>query len=248
MRIAYLKSESRTVQVEGIGPVILRRNRRARRLNLRISPGKPVTITLPYFVSEKAALFFLNANREWALEKIQAIKNYQPPVITPDEKIPIHTRNHRLELKPVDSDEIEVMVRPGIVRVCYPDRESVRSPRVQEGIAQGLIAAYRIEAKQYLPRRVQELAKLYGFHYKRVFIKNLKSRWGSCSEHDNINLNLNLMRLSDELIDYVILHELTHTRVKNHSPLFWKELERICPKAKVLRKQLKFTAVRRFLQ
>jgi len=239
MRIRLSQSQSKIVPMTGLGPVVLRRNRRARRLTLRISPGKPVTLTLPFFISEKAAIAFLEANREWALQKINTIKTYHPPVIALDTNRPITTRSHRLELQKVDDDEIKVSVHSGIIRVRYPEKESITNTRVQNSIAHGLLAAYRIEANQYLPGRVRELAEQFGFHYRRVFIKNLKSRWGSCSAVNNINLNLHLMRLPDELIDYVILHELIHTRVKNHSPVFWQELGKILPDTKLLRHQIK---------
>lgn len=233
-----MKKTAQIIKIDGIGPVVLRHKRRARRLTLHINPGKPVTLTLPYLISERSVLAFLYTNREWILQKIQTIKAYCPPVITIDENKTIQTRSHSLELQPVDDDEIKITVHSGIIKVRYPEKESVTNPQIQQGIAQGLIAAYRIEANQYLPERVKELAARFGFSYKRVTIKNLRSRWGSCSAANNINLNLHLMRLPDEIIDYVILHELTHTRIKSHSPLFWQELERILPEARVLRRRL----------
>lgn len=95
------------------------------------------------------------------------------------------------------------------------------------------------EAGKQLIQRLNELSKKYGFTYNKVFIKNQKTRWGSCSEKNNINLNYNLVRLPDELIDYTLLHELVHTRVKNHSKRFWDELDRIAGDAKKLDRQLK---------
>lgn len=238
MKFAFLNPQSKAIQIDGIGPVVLRRNRRTRRLTLRISCGKPVTLTLPLFVSEKTAFDFLEANREWALRKLQALRESRPPVLIIDGTKPVQTRGHRLELQPVESDEIKVSVRSGIINVRYPAKESITNPRVQESIALGLTAAYRIEAKRYLPPRVHELAGRHDFRYNRLFIKDLRSRWGSCSAANNINLNLHLMRLPDKLIDYVILHELVHTHIKNHSPLFWQELERILPDARILRRRL----------
>jgi len=241
------RPQSKTIQVNGLGPVVLRRDRRARRLSLRVRLEQPLTITIPYFVTEKAALAFLEANREWALKKILAMKNVKPPTFIIDGKQPIQTRTHRLALKPVSSSEIRVAIQPGIINVLYPSDQKVSHPRIQEAIKWGLTAAYRIEAKQYLPQRVSDLAERHGFRFNRLFIKNLKSRWGSCSAANNINLNLQLMRLPDELIDYVILHELTHTHVKNHGPLFWQELERILPDAKKRRQQLKIITCQGFL-
>lgn len=95
-------------------------------------------------------------------------------------------------------------------------------------------------AKQQLTERLGWLADLYGFEYNRVFIRRQKTRWGSCSGVNNINLNVNLVRLDQRLMDYVLLHELVHTRVKNHSLRFWRELDRYTSgQAKELDKQLR---------
>ena len=96
-----------------------------------------------------------------------------------------------------------------------------------------------MEAKLYLPRRVEELAKKHGFTYNKVFVKNLKTKWGSCSSACNINLNIHLMRLPDELIDYIILHELAHTKELNHSRKFWDILHGIYGDARIIDAEMK---------
>jgi predicted metal-dependent hydrolase len=96
----------------------------------------------------------------------------------------------------------------------------------------------RTAARRVLIDRLNLLAHRYGFSYNRVFIRNQKTRWGSCSTKNNINLNVNLVRLPDELIDYTILHELVHTRVKNHSRRFWDEMDVLLGDAKKIDKKL----------
>ncbi len=94
-------------------------------------------------------------------------------------------------------------------------------------------------AKIFLKNRINFLSKQNNFPINRVFIKNQKTRWGSCSSKNNINLNIQLYRLPNELIDYVIFHELVHIYVKNHSLEFWKMLIRYVPNARSLDKDLK---------
>ncbi len=94
-------------------------------------------------------------------------------------------------------------------------------------------------AREKLIKRLDLLAKKYGFTYNRVSIRNQKTRWGSCSVKNNISLNMKLVRLPEELMDYVILHELAHTRVKNHSSLFWKEMDKLVGDGRRLRRRLK---------
>ena len=79
----------------------------------------------------------------------------------------------------------------------------------------------------------------HNFQYNRVSIRNQRTRWGSCSSKDNISLNMKLLHLPDQLIDYILLHELVHTRVKNHSQDFWNELETVVPNARTVDKQLR---------
>lgn len=83
------------------------------------------------------------------------------------------------------------------------------------------------QQKLQLKTRTSEIAEKYGFNYKNISIRNQKTRWGSCTKDNKINLNVKLLRLPDDLIDYVILHELLHTHIKNHSKFFKSELNNL---------------------
>ena len=96
----------------------------------------------------------------------------------------------------------------------------------------------RVEARKKLVRRLNELSEQHGFSYNKVFMRNQKTRWGSCSAKNNISLNMKLVRLPEEMIDYVLLHELVHTRIKNHNNEFWTELNRIVGDAKRMDRRL----------
>ncbi len=102
-----------------------------------------------------------------------------------------------------------------------------------------IIEERRRLAHKILPKRLDELAQRFGFKYRKVFIKNQKTVWGSCSYMNNINLNLNLVALDSEFIDYVILHELTHTVHKNHQKAFYNLLVKNMPNALEIQKRLK---------
>ena len=86
--------------------------------------------------------------------------------------------------------------------------------------------------KAYLSERLNTLAKRHGFQYKKVSFKSMMTRWGSCSAKNNISLNILIAQLPKELQDYIILHELLHTRIKNHSKIFWTELDILIGNAK----------------
>jgi len=93
--------------------------------------------------------------------------------------------------------------------------------------------------KLKLINRVEYLANKHGFTYGKVTLRKMKTRWGSCTHLNNINLNIGLIALTDELMDYVILHELVHTKVKNHSKEFWDELGGIIYNPKSFNRELR---------
>jgi len=94
-------------------------------------------------------------------------------------------------------------------------------------------------ARDKIITRCEELSRKTGLSYTRLTIRNQKTRWGSCSSAGTISLNINLARLPDKLLDYVILHELVHTRIKGHGRAFWDELDTYVGDAKSLRLELR---------
>jgi predicted metal-dependent hydrolase len=97
----------------------------------------------------------------------------------------------------------------------------------------------RYKAGIILAARLNQLAIEHGLTYNRFFLRNQKTRWGTCSGKNNISLNMNLIRLPQQLQDYVILHELAHIKHKNHSKNFWAHLDKFVGDAKMLRKKMK---------
>ncbi|MFC1527349.1 M48 family metallopeptidase [Candidatus Neomarinimicrobiota bacterium] len=93
--------------------------------------------------------------------------------------------------------------------------------------------------KLKLINQVELLANKHGFTYGKITLRRMKTRWGSCTHHNNISLNIGLIALTDELKDYVILHELVHTKIKNHSKEFWDELGGIIHYPKSFNRELK---------
>ncbi len=95
------------------------------------------------------------------------------------------------------------------------------------------------QAKDVIPLKVEHYAMLLGVNYGRITIRNQKTRWGSCSSKQNLNFNCLLLRAPDEILDYVVVHELCHIRHMDHSKEFWNDVEKILPDYKKRRKWLK---------
>ena len=114
-----------------------------------------------------------------------------------------------------------------------------REGRDGESTAKAGIARARSE----LPRRLLELAAAHGLTVTRISIRNQKWRWGSCSRDGHICLNWRLVLLPERVRDYVLIHELMHLKRMDHSPRFWKLVERACPDYRELRRQLRTVAL-----
>ena len=95
------------------------------------------------------------------------------------------------------------------------------------------------KAKRIIPPKVRYYAEIMGVDFGRITIRMQKSRWGSCSGKGNLNFNCLLMRTPDEIIDYVVVHELCHRKEMNHSPRFWAEVEKVLPDYRERQKWLK---------
>ena len=109
----------------------------------------------------------------------------------------------------------------------------------QSPLTAGELENLKKQAKADLTARAARFAALAGVNYGRVTIRAQRSRWGSCSREGNLNFNCLLMLVPEEIRDYVVIHELCHRKEMNHSPRFWAEVEKLCPRYADHRRWLK---------
>ena len=229
----------RIISIDGIGNVLIRHSKRARHLNISIRPFSGARVSIPVGMSYQSAIRFVTDKKLWIKKHLARMKEFEAMQTQFDENSYYSTKHHKLILKKADRKYISVRLSKGKINVVYPTELDPYSNELQAAIRKGIERALKIEAKEYLPNRVKELAEHNGFRFNKLTLKNIKSRWGSCSRKNNINLSVHLMRLPDHLIDYVILHELAHTMHHNHSARFWNALDSITGRAKSLDKELR---------
>jgi len=232
---ASLKTKS--VEIEDVGSITITRRKGSSRISMRIHSDGSVRVTHPWFVSQREVAAFIQSNINWIKEHQQKVSERK---IFYQFNQEIKTHNHTISILPSAGEKQKAGVLKDKVVIAIPADSNIESDEVQHFIQTVIARVCRNEAKAFLPARVKELAELHGFVYQSVFVKKLKSKWGSCSSVGNINLNIWLMLLPDYLIDYIILHELAHTREHNHGAGFWKLLDQITSgNARQLDKEMK---------
>jgi predicted metal-dependent hydrolase len=222
----------KTVELPNIGNVILQKRRGTRSLRISISASGQVKVTMPTWSPYKLGHDFVMSKQSWILKHRPNTQLLTSGLLV--------GKAHHFEFLVNDRLTIpRTKVTGNTIIISTPTGEPIDSIKVQELARKAAIKALKHEAQQLLPQRLDQMASEYGFEYKSVQIKRLSSRWGSCDQQANISLNCYLMILPWKLIDYVLLHELTHTRVMSHGPKFWSELSKYVPKLAEVRKEIR---------
>ncbi len=229
----------KTIDIEGVGEVELFKSKRAKRIRITIKPGGIVRVTVPNLISFRRAKSFVLEKQDWIVKHaIEQKKKADYTVF--DESTDFRTNLHQLKFFREETENFKCTITEKVVIVTIPTSKDILSSESQQFIRKCIEESWRKEARIVLAKRTKELAEEFGFEYKKVTIRNTTSRWGSCSHTNNINYSLHLMRVPRELQDYVILHELAHTKEKNHQPPFWSLLDSVTNgRAKLLDKELK---------
>ena len=223
---------TKIIEIPELGAVTLYKRRGNRSLRLSVAADGEIRVSLPSWVPYKAGEQFARSKIEW----IAAHRRPKSGGLLHGQAV---GKAHRLHFAPsAIATKVSTRLQQNRIEITHPAGYQVDDPIVQKAAQTASIRALRKEAEMLLPQRLRDLALKTGFAYRSVGVKQLKSRWGSCSAQQDIVLNLFLMQLPWHLIDYVLLHELTHTKVMQHGAPFWKELERHVPRARALRKEI----------
>jgi predicted metal-dependent hydrolase len=212
---------------------------KAKNLSISIKPFIGVVVTVPIFLSYGTAEDFVLKKIEWIKKNHLKMVQKEKSHTIFDFSTKFKTRNHIILIKPTINDDFSIQNIKDKIIISIPETKNILSSLSQTYIRNIIVNTWRKEAQQFLPLRINELANQFNLKFQKISVRNTKSRWGSCSYKNNISLSLHLMRIPDKLIDYVILHELTHTIVKNHSNVFWETLEKVCENSKQLDRELK---------
>ncbi len=222
-----------TIHDEEFGAIVVRRSPQATQVRLRVAPDGTLRASMPVY----APIFLLKRLIKSSRPQLREMLTQAQPTSSYTDGQQIG-KSHTLIVRRGTGTASVTRNKQHIV-VTLPEDKTLADSDVIRMVRDASIAALRIEAKNYLPRRLEYIANNYGFVYNKVRFSHASSRWGSCSSTGTISLNIALMKLPFELIDYVLIHELAHTKEMNHSQEFWALVSRGDPNYKLHRKMLK---------
>ena len=191
--------------------VVFRRHAQARRLVLRLnSSGTGVLVTVPHGVSRLKALEFTARSRSWIEERVRHRGGLIQ--LAPGHVLPLRGVAH--EIRHVDS-------RRGVV-TADPVRCLIHAPGDPAHVQRRILDFLKAEAREDLTRASEHYAALMGVSFRRIVIRDQRSRWGSCSASGELSYSWRLILAPAYVLDYVAAHEVAHLRHLDHSPRFWR--------------------------
>lgn len=222
------------IQDKEFGNIIVRRSPAATQIRVRVAPDGTLRASLPMH----APMFFVKRLLKNSRDELRAILAQSKPVYEYRDGQQVG-KSHTLVIRESTDTQFSVSRVKLQIIVKLPKGKYVNSPEVSRKIRDATISALRIEAKSYLPNRLSYLSEKYGLRYGKVRFSHASGRWGSYSSSGTVSLNIALMKLPFELIDYIIIHELAHSKQMNHSKAFWSLVESADPNYKIHRRELK---------
>jgi predicted metal-dependent hydrolase len=210
--------------------VSIYKRRGAKTIRLSVAADNTARVTIPFWLTYQAGLKFAASRKDWIKQHIKPLG-----VVTEGQQI---GKYHRIRFAEHDG-QIRTRITDTEVRVYHPDNVDSGDEIVQVAARRASLRALKAQANNLLPPRLAEHAKNHGFSYNKVTIKQMRGRWGSCDSNKNIVLNQYLVQLPWDLIDYVLLHELTHTNHMHHSTEFWSAMTDVLPNVKACKKAIK---------
>ncbi|MCF6200976.1 MAG: M48 family metallopeptidase [Hydrogenimonas sp.] len=189
--------DQKRVNIDLIGTVVLRKSSRAKRLAIKIKPHEGVSVTIPKRASFLAGERFAISKKEWILKHLPKIEAIEKSVKVFDEETEFRTKNYQLVIEKTNVKSIFVSIKKPIVKLSIPKDMNIKEQFVQDSIKFGIIETLRIEAKSFIPERVEMFTKKFGFKYNKLFFKNVKTVYAHnirsasvkrvCSEESSFN-------------------------------------------------------------
>lgn len=216
----------------------LKRSSKRRSIGLNID-DRGLTVSVPLSASEKWLQSVLQDMANWVVEKLDGWQTCQPAKNRWQDGETLDYLGELLVLRVVQGLFAAPVQRYGKELWVFVLHGS-KTSHIEEAV----LRWYRQEAEQFFKLRAAHYSPLLNVVPKAVKLSEAKTQWGSCTAQGSVRLHVQLIKLPQRLIDYVVVHELAHLRELNHSAAFWELVESVCPDYAILRCELKAVANR----
>lgn len=180
-------------------------------------------------VTEEKAQQLILKKAKWILDKLDLVKTIEDEEIVTGSRIQYLGRKYYVQLfKNSKVSSVIIEFTESKFKITVPENYK------EVDISEALNSFFKRKAEEKLRPRVKKWSKETGLSFNELKFRKLEKTWGSCTPSNTIIINVDAVKLSWSLIDYLIVHELTHTKVKNHSKEFWAELSKHLPNWKNL--------------
>lgn len=203
-----------------------------RNMTIQLRPNQPIRVLCAYTTSEQKIMLFLQYKQNWIEKHLQKFSEKQvcSYQYAEGERYPFLGKEYEFVLRSYSKKKCYFALENENLVFYYP--ASVASEEILANkalIKKCLQNFYKAQASDYVLQRIQIWSHSMGLAPREVRIKNQSSRWGSCSSKGIININWRLMAAPQFVLDYLLVHELSHLRFMNHSKDFWGHVERHYP-------------------
>jgi predicted metal-dependent hydrolase len=206
-------------------PYTINKSYLAKYARLEIRSADMLMVTIPRRYKIAYVDQFIKRKSKWIIKTLAKHSCTQPTInfsnLSSGDTIPYLGRNIKLMLKPNKEKYIQMNIQEDCVLIGKRDDEIETAPFIEKW--------YRQQAHIVFKQKIEEFSRKLGIAYKRLCIRSQKTRWGSCSRLGTISLNWKLITLPEQIVDYVIIHELSHIKEMNHSRKFWALVADYCP-------------------
>ncbi len=219
-------------------PYQLKVSAKARQVYLRVEPGRGLQVTIPKRYAKRSIPALVESQRKWITEALADLDDKTPAIYRqwPPPQLHLAADNTMVNIVYLESASADAATMQWVASDCLQLSVDLTN---KELVAKCIAEALKPRARDVLGPWLAGCAQRSGLSYKRMSIRGQRTVWGSFSSSGTLSLNYKLLFLDPNIVDYVLLHELAHTRYLDHSPTFWRFLEQLKPNSQALDRQLK---------
>jgi len=208
------------------------RGKRKKTVAINVASATQVIVLAPDFLSREKIRSIVKKKARWILEKQEYSRNlallFPEKEFISGERLLLLGRKYRLKIKEVKE---KITSEPRVIgrRIVISIHKDLNQKEKKEAIKRLLINWYCSRSELIIPQRVRRYSRLLNIKPREMIIKDQKKRWGSCTKDGVLRFNWRIVMAPISIVDYVVVHELCHMKVKNHSAGFWRLVSLVLP-------------------